>query len=262
MRYLRFKEGEIDIDLIGLKFNSLSDDVIKQLIEFIPLEEKAKILKVRKRKDLQNSLIGKLMVRTIISYECKIPFDQTCILHTEYGRPILKLDNPPDFNVSHSENWVLVGFSHTGRIGVDIELIREIDPQTYPLYLNKREIDYVKETDSPSISNELWSIKESLIKLLGCGLSYAPDKMVIDINLYRRGEIKIENFISSNFEFHLSKALPGYIMCVCKDKSFKTPLNIREMKQSNFVNTFLEWMTHNDSNTQIMPNIKNWTTLV
>ena len=71
------------------------------------------------------------------------------------------------FNISHSNNLVVLSTSLTYNIGVDIELIKEIKENVKEYISSKEEYEYIK-TDKNFF--EIWTSKESLAKAIGTGI--------------------------------------------------------------------------------------------
>jgi len=76
------------------------------------------------------------------------------------------------FNVSHSKNAFLLGFSFLGRIGVDIELLNgdEDVPELAEYAFSDDELQYCQNGDHPERFAEIWTCKEAFLKAVGVGL--------------------------------------------------------------------------------------------
>lgn len=91
------------------------------------------------------------------------------------GKPYLAGD-PVYFNMSHSENYLLIGISDHLNLGVDVEVVK---PRDF-LGLAKRsfsewEYNQIKSASPGNAIDffyQIWSQKEALIKLDGRGLSF------------------------------------------------------------------------------------------
>jgi len=95
-----------------------------------------------------------------------------------HGKPYLT-DIRLDFNLSHSGEWALLGISHHGPIGVDIEAI---DPIPEAAELAARNFTAAEQqqwahTHAPQRLKTFlqgWTRKEACLKALGSGLSIEP----------------------------------------------------------------------------------------
>jgi phosphopantetheinyl transferase len=102
-----------------------------------------------------------------------------CFCYSEFGRPSVKGPTNLDFNISHSGEYVLLGFIRDGRIGVDVEHIRpDIDwsaiqdllPQSV-----RRQI--LREEEHLPSSYKAWTQYEALAKAIGQGITTAGDAL-------------------------------------------------------------------------------------
>lgn len=80
------------------------------------------------------------------------------------GKPYL--DNGPYFNISHSENYVVLAIDSTYEVGVDIEKIDIKKEDAIRYVLNEQE----KDIDDLNTLFQIWSNKESIIKCVSTGL--------------------------------------------------------------------------------------------
>lgn len=163
-----------------IRIYNINDYKLKHLFENLPQcfcgYELSKIRKLLKKKDQKRSLVGKIATAKILSEFLKIKEDSFIFGRDEFDRPFLKAPKfkKIDFNISHSEDYVLVAFHSEVKIGVDIEKIRPIDMKIMENVFTDEEIGYVESDKNLSLERfyELWSLKESFVKAVGEGLSY------------------------------------------------------------------------------------------
>lgn len=187
-----------------------------------------RIKKFRKENDQKRSLIGKIAIADILSEFLNIKKELLIFDRDKYDRPYLK--NPKlqkmDFNISHSGDYVLVGFSSAGKIGVDIEKIKAIDMKIANNVFRDEEIKYLHFKKEMSLYRfyRLWSLKESFVKAVGEGLSYPLKKFHFE---FENGKIihKIDSKKSSwNFKTY---EIEDYKISVCtKERNFVDKMNI------------------------------------
>jgi 4'-phosphopantetheinyl transferase len=108
------------------------------------------------------------------------------------GRPILDSDRMPafpstdalDFSYSHGENLFALGVMRSGRIGVDLEIVRPenaISPAECR-ELSSFEKDWLlalPRRKQISAFFHCWTAKEALLKALGLGVSFGMDQIEI-----------------------------------------------------------------------------------
>jgi 4'-phosphopantetheinyl transferase len=84
-----------------------------------------------------------------------------------------------EFNLSHTLGAVAIGITRGGRIGVDIEVARELEPLAgvAQLTLSDRELALWRALE-PALQlralRHTWVVKEAIVKAWGSGLSYSP----------------------------------------------------------------------------------------
>jgi 4'-phosphopantetheinyl transferase len=94
----------------------------------------------------------------------------------DHGKPIVINAADLHFSVSHSGDLALIGLSHTGPVGVDIEAVQpEIDlSDLIELFFTPREQAFLA-TNSPSQQRSafytIWTAKEAVLKTWGLGIT-------------------------------------------------------------------------------------------
>ncbi len=133
-------------------------------------EEAARFQKIVSEERKTQFVQSRWIAKTLISGLMAVDPSEISFRIVGEGRPELH-EGDFDFNISHSDQWLLVGLCQNGRIGVDIEKIRERK--------NWREISQKVFTDSELRSLEsltekefymLWALKESVLKAHGGGV--------------------------------------------------------------------------------------------
>ena len=135
-----------------------------------------KMLPKQRGKDFELSLIGQILAKKIVSNETLTPKKNVLIGKTKLGRPIIK--KPSDLNldisISHSGSCLVIGICDNGKIGVDIELLKDIDFQVFRSCLSVSEEIYINSgkeiTQRLENFYEIWTRKEAYLKALGIGL--------------------------------------------------------------------------------------------
>lgn len=129
----------------------------------------------------------------------------------KYGKPYFKDNFYPFYNISHSEDFIIIGFSDNF-IGVDIELIknnRNIH-QIAKRFYTEEEYDFVKEQNfSYDIFYTIWVLIESISKYIGKGFSsfnkdfsIIPSNNSVIVNKKEcRDKITIGSLISNDNEY-------------------------------------------------------------
>jgi len=91
--------------------------------------------------------------------------------YTDEGRPFFP-DAPFDFNISHTERCTAVAFLENGRVGIDIETIKEVDFSDFDLVFTKEVWDIIHTSKNKNqMFFHFWTLLESAVKADGRGLS-------------------------------------------------------------------------------------------
>lgn len=116
------------------------------------------------------------ILRQLIAHITRKPV-QTLVFSTNtYGKPHLE-DNAIHFNMSHSENKLAYIFSTHSEVGIDIEVGRDnlttqeiaysaLSQEELRIFLN------LPSAEQNKYFYKLWTMKEALLKAVGCGLNY------------------------------------------------------------------------------------------
>lgn len=102
--------------------------------------------------------------RSICNYE---------LYHNEYGKPYLRGEGAPYFNISHSGRWVICGVSGS-EIGVDVEQKGRAERDVARHFFHPLEYDAfmgaASEEEAVELFYNIWTLKESYVKYLGVGI--------------------------------------------------------------------------------------------
>ncbi len=144
-----------------------------------------RVVSYSKWENIQASFLGRLMVKM----ELKRLFDinNTIIQNSIYGKP--SIDNPISFNISHSENIVVIAISECFTIGIDIERVRPIDFDSYENQFTRNEWKNIRA--SKNINKAFyhkWTQKEAVVKAIGKGICLPLNSFDIIDNRFAKVE--------------------------------------------------------------------------
>lgn len=179
---------------------------------FITVNERKKIDSYIKYTDRERSLIEIVLLKLLIYKHCKIPIKDIIIKKNVYGKPYLANNIEFKFNISHSNELIVIGLDMQNEIGVDVEFIKEINLESYIKILKENEIKEInKRKNKLSSFYEFWTIKESFFKEEGKGISIIDDNYEINI---KKSSIVYKNktILFTNLDYL------KYKICVCSSK--------------------------------------------
>ena len=133
-------------------------------------------------------------------------------------KPYIESANSLEFNVSHSGSMAVCAFSDAC-VGIDIEGTKVFNRNLINFVYKQEEIKYIKyrsknQNDENCLYTKLWTIKESIMKYYGKGLSMDPRKIFVDMEdgykAYHDGKL-LENIFFTQYE------CMGYHIAVCSE---------------------------------------------
>ncbi|OGT58682.1 MAG: hypothetical protein A3E01_02145 [Gammaproteobacteria bacterium RIFCSPHIGHO2_12_FULL_63_22] len=120
------------------------------------------------------------LLRTVLAAHVGLPPHALAFGREEKGRPFLRHEGAPDFNLSDTRGGTLVALCRQGRVGVDLERIDRIPPvgRLSRRWFSAQEADQLDAMDAESARLaflRLWTAKEASCKATGTGIfGYTP----------------------------------------------------------------------------------------
>ncbi len=184
-------------------------------------ERREKILRHRTSLGKRQSFGAGLLLLHVFN---RFGINNADITHNEYGKPMC---NGIFFNISHSENGVACSVGEHS-VGCDIELIRPAPMATAERFFLPSELDYINSLDKSRRDVaffQLWTAKESYMKLRGSGMSLPPSSFEIafkdKITAYQNGAA-----IPCSFKEYLHE---DFIITACGTEDFSKDLIITDL---------------------------------
>jgi 4'-phosphopantetheinyl transferase len=143
------------------KYRPLFPEVLRQRVESF-----------QNWQDRQLCLLGKLLVCRALEDLGSVQEILGAYEVGEYGRPAVRLPGAPDFNLSHSGEYVVCAvLSGGGRVGVDIEYMRDISLADYEHFFPPSIWEEILQSeDQIAAFYRYWTIFESIVKAQGGGI--------------------------------------------------------------------------------------------
>jgi 4'-phosphopantetheinyl transferase len=138
-------------------------------LEALPADGAGEVMDYTRQEDRLRVLGGKLMLANVLQREktgCHIGM----VRATDKGRLFIE-ETDLDFNISHSGNYVVLATSWNGRIGVDVEMVRQVDINMFRRLFTDGEWEAITGAEDPQeVFFKSWAVKESIIKADGRGV--------------------------------------------------------------------------------------------
>lgn len=194
----------------------LSQEETERLMSFISPEKREKCRRFYHKEDAHRTLLGDVLVRSVISGQYQLDKADIRFSAQEYGKPCIPDLPNAHFNISHSGRWVVCAFD-SQPIGIDIEKMKPISLEIAKRFFSKTEYSdlLAKNKDEQTVYfYHLWSMKESFIKQEGKGLSLPLDSF--SVRLHQDGKVSIE-LPDSHTPCYIKtyEVDPAYKMAVC-----------------------------------------------
>jgi len=174
--------------------NNYTDNDYIKMYNDLNILDKNKIDKIINTNNKKLSILSKYLLKTILSQ--KYHLDYNNIYYNGNGKPLIK---GVYFNISHSNNYVVLVFSNN-KIGIDIEKIREVDLNISNYFCTDKEKDYILKSNNKYKSLfEIYTLKEAYIKMLGTNLFNIKS---------------IDSFIIDNLNIKRIYNIPKYIITI------------------------------------------------
>ena len=127
-------------------------------------------LRYRKESDQRLCLAAWLLLKRALREEFGIE-EEPVFQYTPQGKPLLFGHEDIHFNLSHCDEAVACAVSHSP-VGIDIEAYAHYSQELLPLTMSEEEQRQILAAERPEVEfTRLWTMKESLLKLIGEGIS-------------------------------------------------------------------------------------------
>lgn len=164
-------------------------ELARQFDTVLSEEERRRHAKFIFEKDRRRYLFTRAMLRNVLSrYRHVHPADWQFAV-TAFGRPFITNERSDvrslNFNLSHSDQTVVIGVSYDRQLGVDVEDLRPSVPIAIADHFfaanEVRQLHGLPFEARPQRFLEFWTLKESYIKARGQGLALPLDRFGFDL---------------------------------------------------------------------------------
>lgn len=152
----------------------LPENLYADYLYLLPSTLKESNGKYRRWEDRHAHLLGKMLLLSCLKQHGYTHRILEAISYTEFRRP--ELEEPFDFNISHSGNYAICAVNWAGRIGIDIEEIKSVNLKDFQLAMTDSQWAEIRAHPNPiGCFFDFWTIKESLMKADGRGVHIPLD---------------------------------------------------------------------------------------
>jgi 4'-phosphopantetheinyl transferase len=208
-----YLEEPIIIRMVTIHYAYISEkkhaDLLKEYLPRFSSKFQEKIQRYRRWQDAQLSLLGRIMLLQTVEIQKGRTYCDHTVKLTEFNKPYFE-DHFLHFNVSHSGDIVVFAHSEEQELGVDIELMADIEVADFKEQMTANEWNYILQSpDRKAAFFSYWAKKEAVIKAYGSGLNIPlnsfevlHNKALLNEHLFYVKEITIDErykcFVSLN----------------------------------------------------------------
>ncbi|WP_434476226.1 4'-phosphopantetheinyl transferase family protein [Bacillus mycoides] len=194
---------------------NIGNHLFNQFSNLISNEKRERMKRLLNLCDINRTLIGDLLIRSLVCQKYKISNEEIRFIYNEYGKPFVENFSDFHFNISHSGEWMVCGTANSN-VGIDIEKVSEIEAlKLANEFFSDEEFYDISSMNSDEQINyfyDIWTLKESYIKTIGKGL-YIPLNS-FSIKKESRILISYKN-IPKDFYFRQYSIEPNYKISAC-----------------------------------------------
>lgn len=163
-----------------LWLTDLSRDPAESALRALSADERARAARFVFARDRRRFLSAHLALRRLLSTRTGLAPHALEFVEGQFGKPSLAGPSTCAFSLSHCEDVALIAMSHSGEIGVDVEVLRVVDDLQSLAGRNFTpaectQLANVTFVDRDQAFLRCWTRKEACLKAIGSGLSIAPE---------------------------------------------------------------------------------------
>lgn len=173
---------------------------------------------IRKKK-----IYGILLQKFVIKLNYNIPYNEIFIKKNEYDKPYYNKNF--HYNLSYSKDYIIIAYSHSSEIGIDIQYESKNIENILIKYGNRNDI--MKNNTEDNV--KIWTKIESYLKMIGYGLIKLNNIRILSNNNIIDKTIK-KNFIQKDISNYLPNNTYGTITTrSCIEKIFFYNINVKNL---------------------------------
>lgn len=173
--YLREEPIELPEDEVHI-WNFYMNKYLNQFEEFVDILSSDELIRASKfhfDRDKNWFIISRGLLSFFLNFYTSIPAAEIKFITNSFGKPSLSIDDNSTqlhFNLSHSKNFMSIGFSNDSHIGVDVELIKPLKDhlEIAKRFFSASEVEQLFSFSADKILDgfySCWTAKKAVIKL-------------------------------------------------------------------------------------------------
>jgi len=163
------------------------NELPKDISEWLSPYELERAIKFKFTLDREHFILRHYLLRLILCKYCDCQPHELRFKYNSHNKPFINLPEFSEikFNMSFSDELMMIGLCKQNDIGIDIEKVREIDNLEHIAIENfsQRELEYFNsELDKTTAFFNIWTRKEAFLKATGKGIYFPLKSFSVDIN--------------------------------------------------------------------------------
>lgn len=155
----------------------MDEDIYLKYLSLLPPFIQQEVRRYQQLSDRYRTLLGKIILHRYLQKYSN--FSLNDVIKNKYGKPYIKEWNT-NFNISHSEDYVVCGFNTKGNIGIDIEKNKQIEFEHFKNIFSSTEWNKIETASNPIEKfYQCWTLKEAFLKYLGTGFLKSVDYTLV-----------------------------------------------------------------------------------
>lgn len=170
-------------------------------------------------RDRQRYIVARGQLRWLLADYLSQPAAEIDFEYSAQGKPGLVGEAGVQFNVSHAQDVILLGFCRGTPLGVDVEQVRplsDMDAVAHRSFSTEEYADYLSfpPEQKPTAFFNCWTRKEAFIKAVGEGLSYPLREFSVALlpdDPVRFRQIRGSTAVATAWTLHSIRPDTGYV---------------------------------------------------
>lgn len=154
----------------------------RQLLPELTNERRQRVSGYRSINEKIRSVLAERLIRFAVSKYTNSQLENFEITFNPFGKPLIKNVNNVHFNISHAGNWIVCAVNHIP-VGIDVEKNQLINFEMAQQFCTEEELQTITGLSSKKkqqlLMLQIWSLKESIVKTTGKGLSMDLKKLSV-----------------------------------------------------------------------------------
>lgn len=166
----------------------VTDDMLESYRQLLSSDERERAQRFVFERDRRRYSVARAVLRHLLAAYLQVAAGDLVFTYEKHGKPVLAWPHNATiaFNLSHSNEWAVYGFTQHGRIGIDIEYhrsIKDLHQLAASIFCEQElvALHAVPTQQQQATFYAGWTRKEAFIKALGQGLAFPLKQCAVSL---------------------------------------------------------------------------------